>query len=171
MALFRFILKHEHAVESHKPFYNNDDFEVVLMKRLNYFDIFPLNVFIAYADPPFTSEWDGIISTDGKKIVITQSKWRRADQHKKIFEYSLDEIDSMSSNHYFLNLTLKNHAKGLTMSKGNYFLKYLIFFGTLTFAMMFQTYLFKGKIAKISLENDFKNRDKFISLLKHKFDS
>ena len=171
MALFRFNLKHEHAVESHRPFYNNDDFEVVLMKRLNYFDIFPLNVLIAYADPPFTTEWDGIISTDGKKIVITQSKWRRSDQHKKIFEYNFDEVDSMSLNGYFLNLTLKNHVKGLTMSKGNYFLKYLIFFGTLAFAMFFQTYLFKGKIAKIYLENDFKNRDKFISLLKHKFDS
>ena len=70
-----------------------------------------------------------------------------------------------------LYLTLKNHVKGLTMSKGNYFLKYLIFFGTLSFAMFFQNYLFKGKIAKISLQNGFNNRDKFVSLLKHKFDT
>ena len=171
MPLFRFVLKHEHAIESHKPFYNNDDFEVVLMQRRNYFDIFPLNVIIEYANPPFTTEWDGIISTDGKKIVITESKWRRADQHKKVFEYNLDEIDSMTFGYADLYLTLKNHVKGLTMSKGNYFLKYLIFFGTLSFAMFFQTYLFKGKIAKISLQNGFNNRDKFVSLLKHKFDT
>ena len=132
MPLFRFVLKHEHAIESHKPFYNNDDFEVVLMQRRNYFDIFPLNVIIEYGNPPFTTEWDGIISTDGKKIVITESKWRRADQHKKVFEYNLDEIDSMTFGYADLYLTLKNHVKGLTMSKGNYFLKYLIFFGTLS---------------------------------------
>ena len=171
MPLFRFILKHEHAIESHKSFYNNDDFEVVLMQRRNYFDIFPLNVILAYANAPFTTEWDGIISTDGKKIVITEGKWRRADQHKKVFEYNLDEIDSMTFNYNELYLNLKNHAKGLTMSKGNYFLKYLIFFGTFSFAMFFQTYLFKGKFAKIYLENGFNNRDKFASLLKHKFDS
>ncbi len=166
MALFRFIVKHEHAIESHKSFYDNDDFEVLLMKRRQYFDVFPLNLLIAYADPPFTTEWDGIISTDGKKIVITQSKWRRADQHKKVFEFSLDDIESMTFNYTDLNLTLKNHVKGLTMSKGNFLLKYLLFYVTLTFAMFFQTYLFKGKIAKIFLENDFDNRDKFVSLLK-----
>ena len=43
MPLFRFVVKHEHAIESHKPFYNNDDFEVVLMTRRQYFDVFPLN--------------------------------------------------------------------------------------------------------------------------------
>ncbi len=166
MALFRFIVKHEHAIESHKSFYDNDDFEVLLMKRRQYFDVFPLNLLIAYADPPFTTEWDGIISTDGKKIVITQSKWRRADQHKKVFEFSLDDIESMTFNYTDLNLTLKNHVKGLTMSKGNFLLKYLLFYVTLTFAMFFQTYIFKGKIAKIFLENDFDNRDKFVSLLK-----
>jgi len=166
VALFRFIVKHEHAIESHKSFYDNDDFEVLLMKRRQYFDVFPLNLLIAYADPPFTTEWDGIISTDGKKIVITQSKWRRADQHKKVFEFSLDDIESMTFNYTDLNLTLKNHVKGLTMSKGNFLLKYLLFYVTLTFAMFFQTYLFKGKIAKIFLENDFDNRDKFVSLLK-----
>ena len=166
MALFRFIVKHEHAIESHKSFYDNDDFEVLLMKRRQYFDVFPLNLLIAYADPPFTTEWDGIISTDGKKIVITQSKWRRADQHKKVFEFSLDDIESMTFNYTDLNLTLKNHVKGLTMSKGNFLLKYLLFYVTLTIAMVFQTYLFKGKIAKIFLENNFDNRDKFVSLLK-----
>ena len=108
MPLFRFIVKHEHAIESHKPFYNNDDFEVVLMTRRQYFDVFPLNLILAYADAPFTTEWDGIISTDGKKIVITESKWRRADQHKKVFEYNLDEIDSMTFNWTDLNFTLKN---------------------------------------------------------------
>jgi hypothetical protein len=164
MALFKMILKHQDAIDSHQPFYN-DDFEVLLMTRLNYFDIFPLNVLISYAGANFTTEWNGIISTDGKKIVITQSQWANSAKHKKVFEYNLDEIDSMTFNYNQLNLTLKNHVKGLTMSKGNYFLKYLIFFGTLTFALIFQTYLFKGKIAKIELEDGFKNRDKFISLL------
>ena len=56
MPLFRFVLKHEHAIESHKPFYNNDDFEVVLMQRRNYFDIFPFEIFSAISAglPEFT---------------------------------------------------------------------------------------------------------------------
>ena len=117
------------------------------MQRRNYFDIFPLNVIIDYANPPFTTEWDGIISTDGKKIVITESKWRRADQHKKVFEYNLDEIDSMTFGYADLYLTLKNHVKGLTMVKVT-ISSNTLFFGTLSFAMFFQTYLFKGKIGR-----------------------
>ena len=69
MALFKFNLTHEDAIKSHQSFYS-DTFEVLPMRRCGYFDIFPLNVLIAYAGVNGGGEWDGIISTDGKKIVI-----------------------------------------------------------------------------------------------------
>lgn len=164
MALFKFSLKHQDAIDSHQPFYDGD-FEVLPMKRRNYFDIFPLNILIAYVDLPFSGEWDGIISTNGKKIVLTESKWSNVAKHKKVYEYSLDELDSITSNMYGLTMTLKNHVKGLTKSKGNYFLKYFIFLFSLGIAFLLQSFLFKGNIAEIQLENDFENEDKFKSLL------
>jgi hypothetical protein len=164
MALFKLTLKHQDAIDSHKPFYDGD-FEVLPMTRRNYFDIFPLNIVIAYADPPGSGEWDGIISTNGKKIVLTESKWANIAKHKKVYEYNLDEIDSITPNMYGLTMTLKNHVKGLTKSKGNYFLKYPLFLFSFGLAFMLQSFLFKGKIAEIHLKNDFKNEDKFKSLL------
>ncbi|MDC0005389.1 hypothetical protein OAE42_01620 [Gammaproteobacteria bacterium] len=164
MALFKINLKHQDCIDSHKSFYN-EDFEVLPMRRRNYFDIFPLNLLIAYADPPGSGEWEGIISTNGKKIVMTEGKWLNLAKHKKVYEYKLDEIDSITSSHYGITLILKNHVKGLTMSKGNYFLKYFILIGSLFIAFMLQSFLFKGKIAEIHLRNEFKNEDKFKSLL------
>ena len=91
MALFKFNLKHQDCIDSHKSFYN-EDFEVLPMRRRNYFDIFPLNLLIAYIDPPGSGEWDGIISTNGKKIVMTEGKMLNLAKHKKVYEFNLDEI-------------------------------------------------------------------------------
>jgi len=164
MAFFKLTLKHEDAIDSHKSFYS-EHFEVLPMKRRNYFDIFPLNVLIAYIELPGSGEWDGIISTNGKKIVITESKWANPAKHKKVFEFNLDEIDSIIPSFYGITMTLKSHVKGLTKSKGNYFLKYFIFICSIGIAFILQSFLFKGKIADIHLQNDFKNEDKFKALL------
>tara|TARA_Y100001970_G_C13775932_1_gene622842 strand:+ start:70 stop:576 length:507 start_codon:yes stop_codon:yes gene_type:complete len=165
MALFKFNLKHQDCIDSHKSFYN-EDFEVLPMRRRNYFDIFPLNLLIAYIDPPGSGEWDGIISTNGKKIVMTEGKMLNLAKHKKVYEFNLDEIDSITSSYYGITMIFKNHVKGLTKSKGNYFLKYFIFIFSFSIAFMLQSFLFKGKIADIHLKDDFKNEDKFKSLLK-----
>jgi len=160
MALFKLTLKHQDAIDSHQPFYDGN-FEVLPMRRRGFFDIFPLNLLFAYADMA-PGEWDGIISTNGKKIVITQSKWRDQAKHKKVYEFDLDEIESIKSSYIGLTLILKNHVKGLTMSKVNYFLKYPLVILTLG---GFLHFLLKGKLSEIHLKNDFENEDKFKSLL------
>lgn len=160
MALFKLTLKHQDAIDSHQPFYDGN-FEVLPMRRRGFFDIFPLSLLFAYADMA-PGEWDGIISTNGKKIVITQSKWRDPAKHKKVYEFDLDEIESIKSSYLGLTLILKNHVKGLTMSKVNYFLKYPLVILTLGGVFHF---LLKGKLSEIHLKNDFENEDKFKSLL------
>ena len=166
MALFNLNLTHEDAIKSHQSFYS-DTFEVLPMRRRGYFDIFPLNVLIAYAGVNGGGEWDGIISTDGKKIVITESKWANQAKHKKVFECNLDEVESMTHTGSRLSILFQNSIKGLTMAKGNYFLKYLIFFCTLSLAFVFASYFFKGNLLNVQLKNDFKNKEKFTSLLKN----
>ncbi len=161
---FKLLLNHQDAIDSHKSFYS-EDFEVLPTERRCYFDIFPINIVTSFADFPGANEWDGIISTNGKKIVMTESKWKNPAEHKKVYEYSLDEIDSIASDHYGLTMTLKSHVKGLTKSKGNHFLKILIFFCTFGIAYMLQSFLFKGNVVDMHLKNDFNNEDKFKTLL------
>jgi hypothetical protein len=160
-------LKHDEAISSHQCFYNeNEDFEVMPMERQGYFQIFPLNIVLAYADNTGIGNWDGIISTNGKKIVVTRSKWIDKAKHKKVFEHSLDDIESVTSPWgNDLNVIYKNNVEGLTRSKGNYFLKFLLFFGTLLMAFFLQNYLFKGNFLLVDLDNDFKNLDKFKSMI------
>jgi len=164
MGMFKLELTYEDAKSSHQSFYD-DDFEVMPMKRRGFWDIFPLNILIAYVDLPGGGEWDGIISTNGKKIVITQSKWANAANHKKTFEFNLDDIDTLTDNYVNLSILFKNNVKGLTMAKVNYFIKYPIFFGTFGVAFLLTSILFKGKLLNIRLKNDFDNLENFISKL------
>ena len=166
MAWFKLNLTHKDAIESHQQFYEGD-FEVMPMKRRGYFDIFPLNLLIAYADFSVGgAEWDGIISTDGKKIVVTKSGWANEAKHRKVFECSPDEINSVTARGSAVEILFHNNVEGLTMARGNYFLKYIIFICTLALAFIFARFLFKGKLLKAQLKNEFKNREKFVALLK-----
>ena len=157
---------HDESIESHQSFYN-EDFEVVKFTRKDYFEIFPLSVLIAYASPPGGGNWDGLISTDGKKIVITKSSYFNGASNKKSFEHSLSEIESIAHkwNEHDIKFVFKNNIKGLTMSEGNQFLKYVIFFCTFSLAYMLQSFLFRGNILEIDPNDEFGNLDKFKSLL------
>ena len=157
---------HEQSIKSHQSFYDGD-FEVVKFTRKDYFEIFPLNLLISYASPPGGGNWEGLISTDGKKIVITKSTYFDGASNKKFFEHSLNEIESIAHkwNKHDIKFLFKNNVKGLTMAEGNYFLKYLIFLGTFSVAYMLQGFIFKGKILEIDPDDGFGNLEKFKSLL------
>lgn len=164
MALFKFSLKHEDAIASHKSFYEGD-FEVLEMERRSYFDIFPLNLVTSYVDLPGGNEWDGIISTDGKKIVMTESKWRDKSAHKKVYEFSLDDIEFMDASYLRLNILFNKPYKGLTMKKSGYLVKLLLMVCSLFIVVVLQSFIFKGNYASVYLDDNFGNADKFKSLL------
>lgn len=164
MALFKILLKHEDAIASHKVFYEGD-FAVTEMERRSYFDIFPLNLVTAYVDLPGGNEWDGLISTDGKKIVMTEGKWRDKSAHKKVYQFSLDDIESIEANYNILNMLLKKPSKGLTMKKSGYLVKLLLMVGSFFLLVPLQSFIFKGNFASVYLQDRFDAEDKFKSLL------
>ena len=78
-------LKEDEAKASHAVFYN-ESFEVMPVERCNFWDVFPISLLLSLAEGlPGTGNWGGIISTDGKKVVITQSAWSNLAKHKKTF--------------------------------------------------------------------------------------
>ena len=153
-------LKEDEAKASHGIFYN-ETFEVMPVERCNFWDIFPINLILALADGlPGTGNWGGIISTDGKKVVITQSKWSNLAKHKKIFEFNIEDIVSIEHKGNKVNLMLNKTIKGLTMAKVNYFIKLPLFIFTIGIAGLF-TPLFRGKFLVLDLDDQFKNLEAF----------
>ena len=167
MGLFKTKIKsHEELVASHQSFYNGE-FEVLQMERKSFWDIFPLNLLIAYAEAPFPGEWKGIISTNGEKIIITQSKKMNATKHKKVFEFLVEDIDSYDRkwNEKFM---FKNKISGLTQTNVNYFLKYPIFIctiGACLFISPFAHMFHNGRLLNLKYKDEFGNEEKFLKLL------
>jgi len=157
-------LSHEDAKSSHQSFYDGD-FEVMPMERSGFWDVFPLNILLDIAELPFQGEWGGIISIDGNKVIITESKWSNLAKHKKTFEFDINEIDTLAHNPTGLSIIFKNKIKGLTMSKVNFLIKYLLFICTCGIAVILTPILFKGKLLNISLDDQFENLEKFKSIL------
>jgi len=157
-------LSHEDAKSSHQSFYDGD-FEVMPMERSGFWDVFPLNILLDIAELPFLGECCGIISIDGNKVIITESKWSNLAKHKKTFEFDINEIDTLAHNPTGLSIIFKNKIKGLTMAKVNFLIKYLLFICTCGIAVILTPILFKGKLLNISLDDQFENLEKFKSIL------
>jgi len=159
-----FKLSHEDAKSSHQSFYDGD-FEVMPMERSGFWDVLPLNIILGFIDLPGQGEWGGIISTDGNKVVITESKWSNLAKHKKTFEFDINEIDTLTHNPTGLSIIFKNKIKGLTMAKVNFLIKWLLFICTCGIAVILTSILFKGQLLNISLDDQFENLEKFKSTL------
>ena len=154
-------LSKEEAMSSHQPFYDGD-FEVMPMERCNFWDFFPLNLVDSL---PGMGNWNGIISTDGKKVVITESKWSNRAKHKKVFTFEVNDIESISDGYRKISINFHQPIKKLTMASINPIIKLILFFGTIGIAGMLTSFVFKGKLLEIQLDDQFKNEDKFKNLL------
>lgn len=155
----------EEAMSSHQSFYDGD-FEVMLMERCNFWDFFPLNLAMAFADSlPGMGNWNGIISTDGKKFVITESKWSNLAKHKKVFKFEINDIESISHGSRKTSINFNQPVKKLTMASVNPIVKTILFFGTIGIVALLTSFIFKGKLLEIQLDDQFGNEDRFKNLL------
>ena len=153
-------LKEDEAKASHAVFYT-ESFEVMPVERCNFWDFFPISLILSLIEGlPGTGNWGGIISTDGKKVVITQSAWSNLAKHKKTFEFDIEDIVSKEHKGKKINLMLNKTVKGLTMAKVNSFIKLLLFIFTIGIAGLF-TPLYRGKSLVLNLDDQFGNLEAF----------
>lgn len=128
-------IKKDEAIYAHQDFYKGS-FEVVQIKRSGVFDFPPFSFVYGISD---IGSWDGLISTNGKKIVVTKSAYTDLSRVVGKFEFNISDIIKTNIGVFKTTLTLRNNINGLT--KGS------------------NVFQFRSK-------NTFSNLEKFNSLLK-----
>ena len=131
---------------------------MVLMARSGFYDFFPYSMVYGVSD---IGSWGGLISTDGKKIVVTKSKYTDLAKIKKSFEFEVSDIDDVEFNLLKAHFKLNKEISGLTMPNIHAFIKLC----TLGMCIFLYPFLSK-KVLQIRIDNQFKNKDAFQDLLK-----
>ena len=151
----------DEAKFAHQSFYDGE-FEILQIMRSGPFDYFPFSMFYALSD---MGSWNGLMSTDGNKIVITRSKYLDLAKAKKTYEFDVDKIESSKFGTFKVTLKINEKIKGITKSSSlilrilNIALKFMIvglFFEIGSKGQQFQ--------ARIETSN-FDNSEKFEALI------
>lgn len=147
----------EEATFAHQNFYKGE-FEVMPMKRSGLWDFFPYSWVIG--GPGSFGCWGGLISTDGKKVVVTKSKFSDLAKIKKTYEFSCSDFTSVKHGFSKTGFVLKRRIPGLTMAK----VPNLIVFFTFGFFMIVYPVLGK-KFLRVRLDDEFENIEEFKKML------
>jgi len=177
--------KYDDLKMAHKAFYDKD-FEIMPMYRISYYHFFPITILEFLAELMGQDsviqfgQWKGLISTDGDKIVITRIKkglkaYLLEDITKvgKTFEFKADDIISkkfISFKHDpKVTLNLNKKIKGLSIpgvSTLTKIITLIIQVGFMwTIILFFLPNFYKKPQIKIRLDDKYKNKEKFKSLL------
>ena len=154
-------INHDEAKSAHQSFYDGD-FEVMPMERCNYWDFFPASLIFAIVDMPFTSNWEGLVSTDGHKVIITRSKWSDLAKPKKTFEFKLDDLNFIKFGPVKITMKFDNKIKGLTMLGVNPLIKLA---SIVTVVGIFIPLFIGGKVLQIKVDDQYQNKERLKSLL------
>lgn len=154
-------IKEEEAKFAHQNYYSGP-FEVIKMKRSGPLDFPPFSFFYGASD---FGSWDGLMSTDGKKIVVTQCTYLDLAKVKNVYEFSVSDIDRFEQGVTKSKLTLKEKIKGLT--KGSALRSLMIFPGFVLYLIpAIIAWRMPEKIFEFRPEDEFKNLTKFYALLR-----
>lgn len=149
---------HDEAKFAHQSFYEGD-FEVVSMARSGFSDYFPFSLAYGISD---IGSWSGLISTDGKKMVVTRSKALDLAKVKKSFEIEVADISKVKFNIAKTYFTFNKKIPGLTMPSVHWSIKILTIG---VFTPILYPFLSK-KTLIIRIDDEFENKDAFADLLK-----
>jgi len=171
----------DEAKSAHKSFYDGD-FEIMPMQRITYYHFFPITLIdfitgLVGDSIPFVGAWKALISTDGHKVVITRLKRSLkgviAEDLRQVgrkYEFKIDDIVStefISFNYNpKVNINLNKKIRGVTTPGVPYLIKIVIFM--LNLIMLLGTiipFFFKHRQIKVKLDDKFKNKEQFKSLL------
>jgi len=154
-------IKEDEAKFIHQKYYNSD-FEVIEIKRSGIFDFPPFSLVYGISD---IGSWDGLMSTDGNKFVVTKSAYLNLEKVKQVFEFERKDLEEIKKGSFKTNFYFKSNVKGLTKISPIPALLFLIFSFFPPFIGLILFFVFKGKNYQIRPSNNFKNIEKFNSLL------
>ena len=104
------IATHEQAKALHAQFHEKI-YDVAKIKKSASFDVPPWSFFYGASD---IGGWDGILSTDGQKLVITKGGYFKEGKVTASWVISKDEIASVKVGVFKTKITFKQPIKGLT---------------------------------------------------------
>lgn len=148
----------DEAHYAHQEYYEGE-FEVMPCKRSGFWDFFPFSWVYGISD---IGSWEGLISTDGKKVVITKSKWSDMAKVKKTFEFPISDIKDFKTGVFKTRFKFNQKISGLTMTGLHGLFKLVGVF--LVMPLFIYPFLPK-KVLQIRLDDQFKNQEKLVALL------
>lgn len=154
-------IKEHEAKYVHQKFYD-DHFEVILMDRAGPWDFPPFSWAYGASD---IGSWSGLMSTNGKKVVITRSSFFELSKIKKTYEFSKEDIKELKSGIFKTKITLNKKISGLT--KGSPLRTFCMLLGGALFFIPTIIIHFMVPARKIEIrpKDEFKNLEKFEKLL------
>ena len=154
-------IKEDEAKFIHQKFYSGD-FEVIEIERSGIFDFPPFSFVYGISD---IGSWNGLMSTDGNKFVVTKSATFNVAEIKEIFEFERKDLTMVKKGVFKTTLSFKQKVKGLTKISSIPALLFLILAFIPPFICLILFFIFKGKNFQFRPSNNFKNIEKFNSLL------
>ena len=150
----KLIINHQDAQKMHQDFYT-DDFEVIEVKRSGSFDVPPWSFFYGASD---LNSWEGLLSTNGKKLVFSKGGMLAAGKITKKWEVDLSELTYIDRGTFKSRFNFTKKINGLT-TRSFFEGLLLLCCGVLPF------FLYKSTKLRLRLTNSFGNNDKFFALL------
>ncbi len=98
--------RHAHASHYTKPF------EVIRMTRSGPWDFPPYSWVYGISD---FGSWEGLISTDGEKVVVTRSSFLDLSSTKATYEFKVSDIEDLKFGIFKTTIKLKHKIPGLRM--------------------------------------------------------
>ena len=102
-------IKHPDAIEMHRDFYEKD-FEVIKFEKCGSFSYGLWEV----AGGDAINAWEGLVSTDGDKVVFTKGGYFKEGKITKKWEISKTDIVSIKHGPFKTKIEFKDKHKGLS---------------------------------------------------------
>ena len=140
------IASRDQALALHGQFHT-DDFDVIKIKKSASFDIPPWSLFYGASD---IGSWDGLLSIDGKKIVITKGGYFKEGKITASWVLERDDIEFIKIGAFKTKIVLRRAVKGLT-TPSVFESALLVLCGVIPY------FLYDKRKVRIRFSNEFKN--------------
>jgi len=152
-------ISHDEARNLHQKYYDKD-FIITNFTRSGQCDVFPWSWVYGISD---IGGWDGNISTDGNKFVVTKSGYISADKVKESFEFNREDIADISVGIFYTKIYFKKKIAGLT--KRHWLSSYILILSVFILFPIFL--LFPRKRFELKIKNEYETKEKFEEILKN----
>ena len=158
------LLSYQEAKFLHQGYYDKE-FEVMSVVRRGYWDFFPLSFLYGLSD---WGSWDGLISTDGSKVVVSKTKYISTEEVEMVFTIPIENIvQSEIKGGSFNWINIAKPVKGLTRTKLNGVVKLIGLLTIYPILLLLYFEFFSGRNTYFffEIEEDYNSLDKFTRLL------